>query len=60
MPTAITSLIVGSTLRQILFFTMPIEHAGLNTLIPTPISVSLFIVLALITQKKYPAKQKVV
>jgi Na+(H+)/acetate symporter ActP len=31
MPAAITSLIVGSTLRLILFFIMPIEYAGLDT-----------------------------
>ncbi|MDQ3971565.1 MAG: hypothetical protein M3227_07740, partial [Thermoproteota archaeon] len=48
MPAAITSLIVGSTLRLILFFTMPIEYAGLDTLIPPPISFGLFIVVALV------------
>lgn len=58
MPAALTSLIVGSTLRLILFFTMPIEYAGLDTLIPPPISVGLFIVVALVTQKKYPGKQR--
>jgi Na+/proline symporter len=51
-------LIVGSTLRLILFFTMPVEYAGLDTLIPPPISVGLFIVVALVTQKKYPGKQR--
>jgi Na+/proline symporter len=58
MPAALTSLIVGSTLRLILFFTMPVEYAGLDTLIPPPISVGLFIVVALVTQKKYPGKQR--
>jgi hypothetical protein len=37
---------------------MPVEYAGLDTLIPPPISVGLFIVVALVTQKKYPGKQR--
>src|SRR5918996_3984728 len=57
-PAAITSIIVGSALRLLMFFVIPVEYAGLDTLIPPPISVGLFIVVALITQKKYPGKQR--
>src|SRR5919107_825541 len=58
MPAAVASLIVGSALRLLMFFITPVELAGLDTLIPPPISVGLFIVVALVTQKKYPGKQR--
>jgi Na+/proline symporter len=58
MPAAITSLIVGSLLRLLMFFIIPPEYAGLDTMIPPPISFVLFIIVALATQKKYPGKQR--
>ncbi len=57
MPAAVTSLIVGSALRLLMFFVIPVEWAGLDTMIPPPISFALFIIVALATQKKYPGKQ---
>ena len=58
MPAAIASLIVGSAVRLIFFFTMPEEWAGLDTMIPPVIAFVLFIVVALATQNKYPGKAR--
>ena len=58
MPAAITSLIVGSALRLLLFFIIPAEFAGLDTMIPPPIAFALFVIVALATQKKYPGEQR--
>ena len=58
MPAAITSLIFGSAIRLVLFFVMPPELAGLDTMIPPVISFALFIIVALATQKKYPCKER--
>jgi solute:Na+ symporter, SSS family len=58
MPAAITSLIVGSSLRLLMFFIIPEDLAGLDTFIPPLISVPLFVVVALATQKKYPGEQR--
>lgn len=56
MPAAVTSLIVGSALRLLMFFIIPLELAGLDTFIPPLISVPLFVVVALVTQKRYPGE----
>src|SRR6185503_14427410 len=60
-PAAIASLVVGTVLRLVLYFLISDptyalwpELAGLDTLIPPPISFALFIAVALATQKKYP------
>ena len=58
MPAAIVSIIVGSLIRLIFFFTMPEEWAGLDTMIPPIISFTLFIIVALATQNKYPGKAR--
>lgn len=58
MPAAIASLIVGSALRLYLFFVMPGDLAGLDTMIPPVVSVILFIVVAYATQNKYPGKAR--
>jgi Na+/proline symporter len=58
MPAALTSLIVGSGLRLLMFFIIPEEWAGLDTMIPPAISVPLFIAVALATQKKYPGEKR--
>jgi SSS family solute:Na+ symporter len=58
MPAAISSLIIGSLLRLIMFFVIPPEYAGLDTMIPPPISFVIFVIVALATQKKYPGKQR--
>jgi Na+/proline symporter len=58
MPAAIASLIVGSALRLILFQYMPLDLAGLDTMIPPVISFALFIAVAYATQAKYPGKAR--
>lgn len=57
-PAAIASLIGGTILRLVLFYTIPVEYAGLDSMIPPVISFALFIVVALATQKKYPGSQR--
>ncbi|MFZ0556409.1 MAG: sodium:solute symporter family protein [Nitrososphaeraceae archaeon] len=59
-PATLASLIIGSSLRLVLFFVIPVELAGLDTLIPPVISVIIFVVVALATQKKYPGRYGVV
>jgi SSS family solute:Na+ symporter len=58
MPAAIASLIIGSSLRLLMFFVIPPEYAGLDTMIPPPIAFAIFIVVALATQKRYPGEQR--
>jgi len=58
MPAAIVSLIVGSALRLVLFQYMPLDLAGLDTMIPPLVSFALFIVVAYATQGKYPGKAR--
>src|SRR5918995_1311052 len=58
MPAAITSLIVGSGLRLLLYFVIPIELAGLDTMIPPVVSFVAFVIVALATQKKYPGTER--
>ena len=55
---AIASLIVGSSLRIMMYFITPPEYAGVDTLLPPPISFVVFIIVALLTQKKYPGKER--
>jgi Na+/proline symporter len=57
-PAAITSLLVGSALRVLMFFVIPPEFAGLDTMIPPPIAFAIFIIVALATQKKHPGEQR--
>jgi len=57
-PAALASLFIGSGLRLLMFFIIPLDLAGLDTMIPPPISFVIFIVVALATQKKYPGEQR--
>jgi Na+/proline symporter len=57
-PAAIASLIVGTVLRLVLFYTIPVELVGLDSMIPPVVSFALFIVVALATQKKYPGEER--
>ena len=59
-PATLASLIIGSSLRLLLFFVIPVELAGLDTLIPPVVSVIIFVAVALATQKKYPGRYGVV
>jgi Na+/proline symporter len=58
MPAAVASLIAGTILRLALFFTIPADLVGLDTMIPPPISFAIFIGVALATQKKYLGEQR--
>ncbi|CAI9832735.1 putative Na+/proline symporter PutP, (TC.SSS) [Nitrosopumilaceae archaeon] len=58
MPAAIASLLVGSVLRFVLFFVMPEEYVGLDTMIPPAVSFVVFIAVALATQGRYPGKAR--
>ncbi|HKU50432.1 MAG TPA: sodium:solute symporter family protein [Nitrososphaera sp.] len=58
MPAAIASLAVGTVLRLVLFFTIPVELVGLDSMIPPVVSFALFIAVALATQKKYPGHHR--
>jgi solute:Na+ symporter, SSS family len=57
-PAALASLFIGSGLRLLMFFVIPPDLAGLDTMIPPPISFAIFIGVALATQKKYPGEQR--
>jgi Na+/proline symporter len=57
-PAAIASLSAGTVLRLVLFFAIPGELAGLDSMIPPPISFAIFIGVALATQKKYPGEER--
>lgn len=58
MPATITSLLAGTGLRLAFFFVWPAEYAGLDQLIPPMVSFTLFILVALATQAKYPGKAR--
>lgn len=60
MPAALSSLIVGSALRLVMFFVTPIEYAGIDTMIPPVVSFVLFVGVALATQKKYPGRPGII
>jgi solute:Na+ symporter, SSS family len=52
-PAALTSLILGSSLRLLGFFVTPEDWAGIETLIPPVVSAIAFVAVALATQKRY-------
>src|ERR687897_446231 len=51
MPAALSSLIVGSALRLVMFFITPVEYAGIDTMIPPVVSFALFIAVVIATQR---------
>jgi Na+/proline symporter len=53
-PAAIASMIVGSVLRLVMYFITPPEYAGIDTFIPPVVAFVVFIIVALLTQKKHP------
>jgi Na+/proline symporter len=57
-PAAITSLLVGSILRLLLFFAIPAEYKGLDTMVPPAISFVLFVIVALATQGKHHGERR--
>jgi solute:Na+ symporter, SSS family len=58
LPAALTSLILGSSLRLLLYYVIPPELAGLDTMIPPVVSFVAFVVVALATQKKHPGIER--
>ena len=59
-PGALASVIVGTVLRLYLFYTIPEELAGLDTLIPPVVSLLVMIPVSLMTQKSHPPKHHVI
>lgn len=57
-PAAIASIVIGSTLRLILYYITPVEYAGIDTFIPPIVSFVVFIIVALLTQKKDPGYKR--
>jgi Na+/proline symporter len=70
MPAAIASLVAGTALRLVLYVLMSDPtyalwqadgiptYAGLDSMIPPPISFAIFIGVALATQKRFPGEQR--
>ncbi len=59
-PGALASIVIGSLLRLVLFYTIPEEWAGLDTLIPPVVSLVVMVVVSLMTQESHPPKHEVV
>lgn len=57
---ALAAVIIGSVLRLILYFTIPLELAGLDTLIPPVVSLLVMVPVSLATQKVDPPRHHVV
>ncbi len=65
---AVASIAIGSTIRLVLFFLITIapstspyyQYAGLDTMIPPLISLPVFILVSLATQKRTPPRHDVV
>ncbi len=56
-PAAIAAILTGAGLRLLLYFTVPNNLAGLDTLLPPLLTAVLFIIVAILTQKKSPPNQ---
>jgi Na+/proline symporter len=59
-PGALAAVIIGSILRIYLFYTVPEELAGLDTLIAPVVSLLVMVPVSLMTQKSHPPKHHVV
>jgi len=59
-PGALASVIIGSVLRLILYFAIPPEWAGLDTLIPPVVSLAVMVPVSLMTQKSHPPQHAIV
>jgi Na+/proline symporter len=56
---ALAGCVAGSVLRGILFFAIPPDLAGLDTLIPPVVSLIVMVPVSLLTQKQDPPKHEV-
>ena len=59
-PGALASIVVCSILRLVLYYVIPEELAGLDTLIPPVVSLALVVAVSLATQKSSPPKHHVI
>lgn len=58
MPAAIAALLIGSFLRLYLFYAIPEDLVGVDTMIPPIVSAVAFVIVALATQNRYPGKAR--
>ncbi len=56
---AVTAVIVGSVLRLVLYYTIPVEWAGIDTMIPPVVSVVVMVIVSLATQTQSPPMHEV-
>ncbi len=59
-PGALAAVIVGSILRLYLFYTIPEELAGLDTMIAPVVSLIVMVAVSLMTQKSHPPKHDMI
>jgi solute:Na+ symporter, SSS family len=59
-PGALAAIIIGSLLRLILYYTIPEEWAGLDTMIPPVVSLLVMVPVSLLTQSSHPPKYEVI
>jgi Na+/proline symporter len=57
---ALAAVVIGSVLRLILYFTVPPDLAGLDTLVPPVVSLLVMVTVSLWTQKQDPPKHQTV
>jgi Na+/proline symporter len=57
---ALAAVVIGSLLRVILYYKIPPDLAGLDTLIPPVVSLLVMVPVSLLTQKSSPPKHEVV
>ena len=59
-PGALAAVIVGSVVRLYLFYNIPEELAGLDTLLAPIASLLVMVPVSLMTQKSYPPKHEMI
>ena len=59
-PAALASIVLCSILRLVLFYTVPDNLIGLDTLIPPVVSLFIVVGVSLATQKSHPSKHHVI
>jgi len=57
---ALAAILAGSFLRAVLYVTIPEHLKGLDTLIPPVFSLLVFVIVCLLTQKRFPSKHHVI
>jgi len=59
-PGALAAFLVGSALRLYLYYNIPEDLAGLDTMIPPVVSLIVMVPVSLMTQKSHPPKPEVI